>query len=182
MKRAQLSMAMASLLLPFGLGGCSIIFPEDLRVGEEPLAECVARLTTDIEMLDFRKLSDAKGALVPTYTFDITKLPFSAKQALIQPGADETLGSRLTAQTNELSTAMAMFMKAPVDEKGAFFFGTEPALWRVRGEPFAYDQILAAGCERQSADMRLIRVSAVLAPSQGSTNTETSSDSSETNP
>ncbi len=164
MIRKRLSIALASLALPIGLSGCDLIFPEDPRVGEEPVSECIARLTADIEMLDFRKLADTQGALIPTYTFDITKLPFSAKQELIQPGADETLGSRLMAQTNVPSTAMAMFMKAPVDENGAFFLGIEPALWRVRGEPLSYDQILTAGCEQQSADMRLIRVSAMPAP------------------
>ncbi len=166
MTRVPITLICASL----ALAGCDKIFGGDPRKGAETVAECVARLSTDINLLEFRKLADAPGQLVPTYTFDITKLPFSAKQELIQPGADETLGSRLMARTNEASTALDLFMNTPVDEKGAFFFVEEPALWRVRGEPAAYDDVLVAGCERQIDDMRLVRVSAERANARSANN------------
>jgi len=158
MTRAQIKLTIMVCALPLALGGCDLIFPGDPRVGEEPVEACVGRLNADIDMFDFRELSGTDGIFVPTYTFDITKLRFEAKQDLIQPGADETLGSRLMSQTNEASTAMAAFMAADVDEKGAFFFGVKPALWRVRGEPLPHADILKAGCEKQGADMRLLRV------------------------
>ncbi|MGB3470115.1 MAG: hypothetical protein WBA51_04765 [Erythrobacter sp.] len=158
MTRAKIKTTATALALPLALGGCDLIFPKDRRIGEERVEACINRLNADIDMFDFRELSGNEGSFVPTYTFDITKLPFEAKQKLIQPGADETLGSRLMSQTNEASTAMAAFMQASVDEKGAFFFGVEPALWRVRGKPLPHADILKAGCEKQGADMRLLHV------------------------
>ncbi|MEO0461738.1 MAG: hypothetical protein AAF127_01305 [Pseudomonadota bacterium] len=174
-------MALASLTL----GGCSLIFPEDWRVGEEPVEECIARLNADIDMFDFRDLNDGDGdelgALVPTYTFDITKLPFSRVQELVKPGSDETLGARLMKQFNDNGAAMERFMQWPVDENGAFFFGVKPALFRVRGEPRMHSDILALGCERQGADMRLLRVSVEPLPKpQSAPETETDQDTADT--
>lgn len=159
MMRAKARISAIALALPLALGGCDLLFPEDPRLGVEPLEKCLARLDGDMDMFGFRELSETPDWLVPTYTYDITMLSFEAKQALIQPGADETLGSRLMSQTNEASTAMAAFMATPVDEKGAFFFGVEPALWRVRGEALRHADILTTGCEQQTSGMRLLRVS-----------------------
>lgn len=150
--------ALVVLLVGLALGGCSILFPEDWRVGEESVDACVARLNADIDLFDFRELADTPEPLIPTYTYDITKLPFERTQELIVPGSDETLGSRLMKQTNRASTAMTRFMETEVDEKGAFFFGVDPALYRVRGETMMHADILKAGCEKQQSDMRLRRV------------------------
>ena len=49
-------------------------------------------------------------------------------------------------------------MEMPVDENGAFFFGTDPALYRVRGEPTAFGDALPSGCERQRVNMRMIAI------------------------
>jgi hypothetical protein len=145
------------------LAGCSLLFPEDWRAGKEPVAECLARLNGNIDLFEFRALNDgdgdALGPLVPTFTYDITEVPFERMQELIKPGSDETLGARLMKQYNTNATAMDRFLRTPVDEDGAFFFGIEPALYRVRGEPRLHSDILAIGCERQGADMRLLRVS-----------------------
>ncbi|MDY7097390.1 MAG: hypothetical protein SXU28_04565 [Pseudomonadota bacterium] len=148
------------------LSGCDLLFPEDWRLGEEPLQQCLNRLNSDIDMLDFREAADTSEPLVPTFTYDITLLSFEDKQALILPGADETLGARLMKSTNEISTAKAQFMQWPVDEKGAFFFGVKPALFRVRGEPQNHSEILTTGCERLGANARLISVSLAAVPAE----------------
>ena len=156
------------------LPACSLFDETDPREGPETLEACTARVSKDA--LD---ITAQDGALfTPTYTYDITKVSLVDLQELTVPGSDETAGSRGMAATNETSTAVANFMAAPVDEKGAFFMGRDPALYRVLGEPVALDQIITAGCERQKPGMRLTSYSAASyngrAPDQ--TNSDTSSD------
>ncbi|MEL6486604.1 MAG: hypothetical protein AAFQ13_05600, partial [Pseudomonadota bacterium] len=74
------------------------------------------------------------------------------------PGSDQTAGTRLMQQTNRTNAAVERFMAMEVSEKGAFFMGRDPALYRVRGKPQAASDILASGCKRQQKDMRLIGV------------------------
>lgn len=155
-----ITLAFAAMIL----AGCSLLFPEDWREGEEAVAECVARLEGEIDLFEFRDMNDgdgdAMGPLVPTYTYDITKMSFERKQQFIAQGADETLGTRLRQQFNDDGAAMDRFMNTSVDEDGAFFFGANPALFRVRGEPMEHSSIIRSGCERQGEAMRLLRVSA----------------------
>ncbi|MEM6907471.1 MAG: hypothetical protein AAF494_02230 [Pseudomonadota bacterium] len=145
------------------LSGCSLLFPEDPREGEEPAAECVSRITAETAR-QMRELADHKGLLTPTYTYDVTKMDLEAMQALIVSGSDETAGVRTRKRTNEVSTAVDQFMNQSVDEKGAFYLGRDPALYRVRGEPVAVDEVITKGCERQQAGMRLISLTTSSMP------------------
>lgn len=148
--------ALAILPAIFTLSACSLFDSSDPREGPEEVADCVQRVTAALPV-DKRSVFDRlEGTLVPTYTYDITKLSLDAIQQLAVEGSDETAGRRLTASTNTRSTAVAMFMKQKVDEKGAFFLGHDPALYRVRGNAQPADKLISAGCERQQSDMRLI--------------------------
>ena len=154
----MIARAAASLAALAALSGCDLLFPEDPRVGEEAQQACVSRvegaLRLELKALD----AEPDAAFVPTYTYDITKLGLEEIQALSQSRFDETEGSRLNRATNMTDTAVEIFMAEPVDENGAFFMATDPALYRVRGEAAAFADIIAQGCERQQADMRLIDV------------------------
>ncbi len=134
------------------LPACSYFDDTDPREGAETLEACIERVSKDAP-----DITGSEGAVfVPTYTYDITKVGLEDLQELTVPGSDETAGSRDMAATNETSTAVARFMAQSVDENGAFFMGRDPALYRVRGEALASDQIIAAGCERQKTGMRLL--------------------------
>jgi len=143
------------------LPGCELLFPEDKRVGAETVEACEQRLAGKAR--DLLAEAEAGDALVPTYTYDITKVSLEDLQALTAAG-DETAGSRERRQTNQASTAVDNFMATPVDEKGAFYMGRDPALYRVRGEAIAAGEIAKAGCERQKPGMRLIDFTASPVP------------------
>ncbi|MEM7664583.1 MAG: hypothetical protein AAF250_01885 [Pseudomonadota bacterium] len=149
-----LSASLASLML---LPACSLFDDTDKREGKESVAACEKRLSKwQKEAED--ELS-AASSFVPTYTYDITKMELEDVQELIVTGSDELAGQRNMAATNVTSTAVDNFMAEAVDEKGSFFMGRDPALYRVRGEPRPGDEVLSAGCERQKAGMRLIDIS-----------------------
>ncbi|MEO0690379.1 MAG: hypothetical protein AAFY51_08790 [Pseudomonadota bacterium] len=155
-------MIRAAFVLPFttlALAGCSLFSSEDPRVGVEDAEDCANRVRPSLTYQEYQDLKTAPGRWVPTFTYDVTKMEFSAIQKLVANGADETVGTRLIQQTNRTATAVERFMDMDVSEKGAFFLGRKPALFRVRGRPQAASQILASGCERQLPDMRLINVS-----------------------
>jgi len=168
-----LSVSLASFTL---LPACDLLNDNDWREGAESAENCAKRIAGKLEVKEVLAQSD--GVYVPTYTFDITKMDLEAMQELIVPGSDETAGSRGQAATNETSTAVANFMARPVDEKGAFFLGNNPALYRVRGEAQAQDNLIAAGCARQQASMRLIQISTQRATSGAAspTNSESQED------
>ncbi|QIQ86167.1 hypothetical protein [Erythrobacter sp.] len=139
------------------LGGCSLLWPEDERLGTESAEDCAARVAKALGPgSDFRLYERETG--VPTYTYDITKLGLEEVQALVGEGGDETAGARTMSETNMTDTAVEEFMAREVDEKGAFFLGRDPALYRVRGERQPVAGMIASGCARQKADMRLIDV------------------------
>ena len=152
-------LAIISMVSLVALTGCDIINPQDPRLGEEAVGECVKRVTDKLNRSERDTLRNEQGTRAPTYTYDITKLDLEAVQELLDAGGKETAGSRGMRDANETSTAVERFMATPVDEKGAFFLGRDPALYRVRGAPTAFADIIKAGCERQQADMRLIEVS-----------------------
>ena len=145
-------------IVAMGLSGCSLLFPEDKRLGDEPEGECVGRVRTSLTYQQSEELRTASGQWVPSFTYDVTKLDFEAIKELMVAGSDQTAGTRLMQQTNRTSAAVERFMAMEVSEKGAFFMGRDPALYRVRGQPQAASDILASGCARQQQDMRLIAV------------------------
>ena len=143
------------------LGGCNpmdMLFPEDPRLGEEPVYMCVGRVRADMTYEAYQELENAPGRFVPTYTYDITRLDLEAVQGLLAKGADETAGTRLMQQNNDTGAAVERFKRMSVDEKGALFLGREPALYRVRGRAQPANTILESGCERQEPNMRLVEV------------------------
>jgi hypothetical protein len=160
------SAAIVSLLSLALLPACSVLFPEDPRIGEESIEACAARVTKETRNEALGITGSDAALWAPTYTYDITKLDLEAVQALILPGSDETAGSRLMAATNETATAVGRFMAEPADDAGAFFMGRDPALYRVRGKPLLQNEVIPAGCERQQANMRLIGVELTKARSE----------------
>jgi len=154
------------LLCAVSLSGCSILFPEDPRLGVEPEAECIARMEQELKSSFGNSGGDpqpdaspaADPPFFPIFTYDVTKLGLEAIKEMSVEGTNETAGTTLRTSTNETSTAVAQFMDQPVDENGAFFLARDPALYRVRGEPVFFGGGVAAGCARQKENMRLIRV------------------------
>lgn len=171
-----------AILLPLAaltlLPACSLFDNSDPREGAETAEACIARLAG--ESLE-DTLAPNGELVVPTYTYDVTKMAFEDLQELILPGSDETAGARGMASTNEASTAIAQFMADPVDEKGAFFMGHDPALYRVRGEPVTLDEVAATGCERQETGMRLISFTANVSRPEPEEPGETSPEDSNSN-
>ncbi len=147
--------AIASLV---ALSGCDMLFPEDPRLGIETQEACIARVDALVEQEFGSEPADSNAVWVPTFTYDVTKLGLEAIQELSVEGSAETAGRELSTSTNEASTALDAFMSQPVDEKGAFFLANDPALYRVRGEPVAIGDAVAAGCARQRPNMRLTGV------------------------
>ncbi|UAB77087.1 hypothetical protein INR77_09600 [Erythrobacter sp. SCSIO 43205] len=148
----------AAAIFLVSLTGCHILFPEDPRMGSESVAACVSRLQQDLRLELAQVDSEPETEWVPTYTYDITKVAFDDIQELIVRGSDETAGARGKAATSATSAAVERFMAMRVDENGAFFFANDPALYRVRGEPTFFADVLPTGCERQRANMRMIAV------------------------
>ncbi|MEM7778838.1 MAG: hypothetical protein AAF697_00435 [Pseudomonadota bacterium] len=151
---------LAPLALLATLSGCNILFPGDPRSGVEDVEDCIERLGDEPRSVLFDRVGLDSGQVIPTYTFDVTKMGGEDLRTLIVPGSDETAGSRAMALTKNASTAIDNFMRQPVDDKGAFFFGNDPALYRVRGGPVALDAAVSTGCARQLPGMRLINVTA----------------------
>ena len=158
----------------FGLSGCSLLFPEDPRLGDEDKGACEGRVRTSLTYQESEELRTVTGLWIPTYTYDVTMLDFAAIQALSVPGTDETAGTRLMQETNRTQAAVERFMNMDVSEKGAFFLGREPALYRVQGKAQPASQILASGCTRQQPDMRLFAVSWKQARSRAKIDPDTS--------
>jgi hypothetical protein len=144
-------------LATVSLTGCHILFPEDPREGTELSEECPTRVAGLLgPTTQFADYTEEMG--VPTFTFDITKMAFEDMQRLMVEGSDDTAGRRAMTSTNETSTAVDLFMETPVDEKGAFFTGRDPALYRVRGGLQPKSTMIASGCARQQEGMRLIMI------------------------
>ncbi|WP_298303239.1 hypothetical protein [uncultured Erythrobacter sp.] len=163
MKRLPIIVASA-----FTLTGCHILFPEDPREGSELSEECLTRVASLLgPTTQFAKLAQEMG--VPTFTFDITKMAFEDMQRLMVDGSDDTAGNRAMASTNETSTAVDIFMQTPVNEKGAFFTGRDPALYRVRGGLQPKSTMIASGCARQQEGMRLIMIDVGPVPAEPET-------------
>ncbi len=157
---ARLAIAPAAVAL---LTGCHLLFPEDPREGTELSAECPTRVAGLLgPTTQFANYAQEMG--VPTFTFDITKMALEDMQRLMVEGSDDTAGARAMAATNVASTAVDMFMDTPVDEKGAFFTGRDPALYRVRGGLQPKSTMIASGCARQQNGMRLIMINVAPVP------------------
>lgn len=163
-------MIRVALILPLlaVLPACSLFDDSDPREGTETVEQCTARLASERRDQSFDRIASGAALVVPTYTYDVTKVDLDGLQSLIVTGSDETAGSRGMAATNETSTAVAQFMAQSVDENGAFFLGRDPALYRVRGTPVSADEVVSSGCARQLPGMRLITMSVVAAGSQSS--------------
>ncbi len=151
--------ALFSLASLAALSGCDLINMGDPREGTEAVGDCVKRVTDTLTRSERELFRTREGVWIPTYTYDVTKMDLDEVQELIVVGSDETAGSRGKTSTNKTSTAVERFMQRPVDEKGAFFLGRDPALYRVRGEPAEFGDLITAGCERQKSEMRLISLS-----------------------
>ena len=163
-------------ILAFALSGCSLLFPDDPRLGDEAKDECIIRLTKTFTYEQYRELETSDGQWVPTYTYDITKLDFAAVKALVVEGSDETAGTRLMQQTNQTSTAVEQFKEMDVTPQGAFFLGREPALFRVQGPAQPANTILENGCARQQTNMRLIELDWARPARKPDTDTDTDTD------
>ena len=168
-----------AILATASLSGCHILFPEDPRDGTELSAECPTRVASLLgPTTQFANYTEEMG--VPTFTFDITKMAFEDMQRLMVEGSDDTAGRRAMDATNVDSTAVDLFMETPVDEKGAFFTGRDPALYRVRGGLQPKSTMIATGCARQQEGMRLIMIDVDPVPAEPEP--ETDPENTETTP
>lgn len=150
MMRASLTFVAAVLL-----SGCHILFPEDWREGVEEKDACIKRVRAEyhsgvLELLD----SDEKRQ--PTYMFDITKMGFEDIQSITVMSEVEGEGSVTVSGFEAPAYVRNNFVDMRVDEKGAFYVGDDPALYRVRGAPIPLRDIFEEGCDRQLAGMRFI--------------------------
>ena len=130
-------MIRATLFIPFlafTVAGCDLLFPEAPRLGDESQDICIGRVRAGMTYERYNELETATGDWIPSYTYDVTKLDFEAIKALSVEGSDETAGTRLMQETNSTRTAVERCKAMEVSEKGAFFLGREPALYRVRGK------------------------------------------------
>lgn len=165
------------------LPACSLFDNTDPRELAEPVEQCVTRFG---EMQATLADDDSEVPTRPIYTFDVTKLPFAELQDLIAKGGDDTAGQRLLRQTNEESTAVDLFMSEPPGEKGIFFLGRDPALYRVRGPEIWPRETVETGCAMQVAGMRLTEISVasgitvepVIVPEPESEDTSTENENS----
>lgn len=171
MRRAVIGFAALAIL-----SGCDVLNPDDPRLGVENVEACLQRVSTETREENFDKVAIEGELVTPTFTYDITKASVEDLRKIIVPGSDETAGTRGMATTNQTSTAVENFMAQPVDEKGAFFFGRDPALFRVRGEPLPLNEAMRAGCERQLAGMRLIAFRVAFPQSEPENPDDTSSE------
>ena len=156
------------------LAGCDMLFPEDPRQGVELEEQCLARVASELRDEAFEQIGSDNSLWIPIYTYDVTKLSLDAIKELAVTASDETIGTRISQSTNETSTAVDSFMAQDIDEDGAFFFGRDPSLYRVRGEAVPLTKIILAGCERQQPNMRLIKVDFTRAPDPSETDANTS--------
>jgi hypothetical protein len=143
----------AALIATGMLAGCT-----DWREGEETVAACLERFAPKKGADD--PLANDPGVWVPSYTYDITKL-----DGLLEFGRDVMEGggtTRIVASTSGsphqglLQQERDRFDGTPATAAGAVLLIDDPALYKVRGEPGLYRDLLRQGCERQRAGMRLI--------------------------
>ncbi len=152
MRNARAFLA-AMAMLP--LAACENPFEDkDWREGDEAAEECAARLSGKLEVKQL--LEAAEGQVVPTYAFDITKMELMAINEMIVPASGDSRGSLRTSAFGATAPPVAAFMELSVTEDGAFYFGEDPSLYRVRGRALPGDQVLATGCAMQKPGMRLI--------------------------
>ena len=156
----------AALIVPFlALSGCSLLFPEDEREGVEGASSCANRVAPLlVPGSSYASFEEPVG--VPTFTYDITKLGLEEIRELAVEGTDETAGTRLTQSTSDPATAIRKFYEEPSLKEGAFFLAKDPALYRVRGKTEPVETMIATGCARQTADMRLILIQIEPTPAQ----------------
>ena len=154
-----------SLALP--LGACSLFDDKDWREGVEEAAECEKRVGKKRKVKQL--LAAAEGDVLPTFTFDITKMDLNAINEMIVPASGDERGSLRTSAFGATAPPVEAFMALDVTEAGAFYFGDDPSLYRVQGpSALPASEILAAGCAMQKADMRLTGFTLETAPSQPS--------------
>lgn len=135
------------------LGACDLLEDKDWREGVESAEDCAARLSGKLEIRQL--LEAAEGPVVPTYAYDITKMDLMAINEMIVPASGDERGSIRTSAFGATAPPVEAFMNLSVTEAGAFYFGDDPSLYRVRAEAMMGDTVLAAGCERQQEGMRL---------------------------
>ncbi|MEM7690649.1 MAG: hypothetical protein AAF291_16670 [Pseudomonadota bacterium] len=135
-----------------------VLFPEDPRLGDEPINICAARVRAKMTYEESQALENTPGRFVPSYLYDITLLDLEAIQDLIAKGADDTMGTRLIRANNDPTAAVEQFKRQQVDTKGALFLNRKPALYKVRGQAQPASTILESGCKRQLTNTRLREV------------------------
>ncbi|MEL6876727.1 MAG: hypothetical protein AAGL68_01345 [Pseudomonadota bacterium] len=173
---------MRALLLPalLLLPACSLFDDSDPREGTESAEDCAERLSGQLEIRQAIQAAEAvDGEVVPTYTFDITKMDLTAINEMIVPASENERGSLRTSAFGATAPPVEAFMELEVTEAGAFYFGENPSLYRVRGAALAADAILQTGCERQQPNMRLTGFTLTNASSPAGDTSDNESDTAE---
>ncbi len=141
------------ILIALPLAGCDLFDDKDWREGTESAEECTARVAKKLEVKQLIEATD--GNVLPTFTFDITKMDLNAINEMIVPASGNQRGSLRTSAFGATAPPVEAFMALDVSEAGAFYFGDDPSLYRVQGKVLTADEIVPAGCAMQKTGMRL---------------------------
>ena len=137
------------------LAACDLFDDSDPREGVEQNDACIKRVRAEyhegvLELLE----SDERRR--PTFTFDITKASFEDIKDLTVPEQGGEAGSVQVSGFKAPPYKKRRFLEMNIDEKGAFFLGTDPAYYRVQGEPIALRDVFVEGCRMQRSGMRFL--------------------------
>ncbi|MFN9634299.1 MAG: hypothetical protein ACK554_12815, partial [Erythrobacteraceae bacterium] len=137
------------------LAGCT-----DWREGEETFEACEKRFA--LKKGAVHPLADDPGQWVASFTYDITKLGGEGIRALVKTAKDGaepgTVGLSVVGSGSS-QIVRDKFADLPATEAGAVLMADDPSLYKVRGKPSLYRDLLRQGCEGQRAGMRLVSMS-----------------------
>ncbi|WP_301749573.1 hypothetical protein [uncultured Erythrobacter sp.] len=149
---------MIAALIAMGmLTGCT-----DWREGSETVEACLKRLAPKKDVVD--PLHNSPHQWVPSYTYDVTKLAPEALRSLIKVSQTKGQTEGITVLEGSSSQkARDDFHDRPATKEGLLLIADDPALYKVRGRPGLYRELIRQGCDGQRAGMRLINWSAARA-------------------
>jgi hypothetical protein len=151
------SSIIATLIAMAMLAGCT-----DWREGDETVEACMKRHALKVGAVD--PLADDPGIWVPAYTYDITKLENASafgKEVRKRGGTYRFVGSTEGSKPDDgiMQRERDRLEDTSATAAGAVIGVTDPSLYKVRGKPSLYRDLLRQGCEGQRAGMRLVSMS-----------------------
>ncbi|MEP3051304.1 MAG: hypothetical protein ABJP48_09390 [Erythrobacter sp.] len=146
----------ALVLGGLSLSACENPFADkDWRESVEDAEDCTKRMRAEYHE-GVLELLDSQEIRVPTYTFDITKAGFEDIKELTVLDEGDEKGSVQVSGLGAPPWRLRNFLRMNVDEKGAFFMGTDPSYYRYQGEPIPLVDVFVEGCKQQRPGMRFL--------------------------